>query len=291
MTKFLENKKVIHKFTKPIVVFYHGDCTDGFTAAWVAWKKFGNKAEYIAQSYSDPVPELKNKEIYTLDFTFEKPGATEKLIKQNKRVTSIDHHVSNKDIALSTYKPLYALHHSGCTLAWKYFFPEKPVPKFLLVVEDVDLWKNKIKDNTKLYSYLDLFDLNFETYSSLISDFEITAKRKKMLELGGIIDKYKAKMIASHIDKYAHLVKFSGYEVYAINSVDFASEIGAKIYKQSPPFAIIWKVDKNGGVAVSLRGDGSVNVSKIAAKYGGGGHHNSSAFRLESLKDIPWKNI
>lgn len=291
MTKFRENRKTVRQITKPIVVFYHADCTDGFTAAWVAWKKFGNKAEYIAQSYSDPPPVIKNKEIYTLDFTFEKPGAIEKFMKQNKRLTSIDHHISNKNITLSTYKPLYALHHSGCTLAWKYFFPNKPVPKFLLVVEDVDLWRNKIKGNTELYSYLDLFDFDFKNYSRVISDFEIPNKREKILRMGNTINKYKAKMIKRHINKYAHLVKFVGHEIYAINSADFASEIGHRLYTQFPPFAIIWKEDKRGGITVSLRGDGSVNIAKIAAKYGGGGHHNASAFRLKSFKDIPWKNI
>ncbi len=273
------------------MVFYHADCTDGFSAAWVAWKKFGNKAEYIAQQYHAPLPDLKNKEIYTLDFTFERPGDTEKLMSENIRLTSIDHHVSNKEIALKTYKPMYALHHSGCTLAWKYFFPDKPFPKFLLTVEDVDLWNNKIKDNTALYSYLDLFDFDFKVYSRLIAEYETASGRKKMIEMGKLIDKYKAKTIERHINKFAHQVLFEGYKVYVVNSNDFASEMGAKLYKLHPPFSIIWKQYKDGGVGVSLRGNGKVDLSKLSKKYGGGGHHNSAAFTLASLNDIPWKNI
>ena len=51
--------------------------------------------------------------------------------------------------------------------------------------------------------------------------------------------------------------------------------------------AIIWQEIKD-RVIVSLRGDGSVDCSVIAKKYGGGGHANSAAFRLKSLRDIPW---
>ena len=29
------------------VVIYHADCTDGFGAAYSAWKQLGNRAEYL----------------------------------------------------------------------------------------------------------------------------------------------------------------------------------------------------------------------------------------------------
>jgi len=34
-----------------IVVVYHKGCMDGFGAALVAWKKFGDQANYIPVSY------------------------------------------------------------------------------------------------------------------------------------------------------------------------------------------------------------------------------------------------
>ena len=33
--------------TKDIVIFYHKECQDGFSGAWVAWKKFGESADYV----------------------------------------------------------------------------------------------------------------------------------------------------------------------------------------------------------------------------------------------------
>ncbi len=41
---------------KDIVVIYHKHCPDGFGAAYAAWKKFGDAAEYLPASYGDPVP-------------------------------------------------------------------------------------------------------------------------------------------------------------------------------------------------------------------------------------------
>ena len=36
---------------KNIVVLYHADCLDGFGAAYAAWEKFGDTAEYIPVQY------------------------------------------------------------------------------------------------------------------------------------------------------------------------------------------------------------------------------------------------
>ena len=52
---------------KLIVVFYHAECTDGFTAAWAAWKKFGNRADYVPIFHITPPPlRLKNPQNYFL---------------------------------------------------------------------------------------------------------------------------------------------------------------------------------------------------------------------------------
>ena len=274
---------------KDTVVFYHGDCTDGFTAAWVAYQKFGNQAQYLSFFHEDEPPFLKGKTIYTLDMTFPEP-MTKRLMQDNLRVTAIDHHVSTKEVTLMTHQPSYALNHSGCVLAWKYFFPKKPVPKFLLAVEDIDLWCNKLPASKFLYSYLNLFNYKFQIWSKLIKDFEDPDKFKKIAETGSVLAKYENQIIEYNIRSNARLVNFEGYEVYAINTTDSSSKVGAKLCKVKPPLALIWREDKD-RVVVSLRGVGDIDCSVLAKKYGGGGHKYSAAFRLKSLKDIPWQAV
>jgi hypothetical protein len=56
--------KTTFNLTKNIIVFYHENCIDGFASAYVAWKKFKNKAEYIPLSHNnDPESILKNKKV------------------------------------------------------------------------------------------------------------------------------------------------------------------------------------------------------------------------------------
>ncbi len=287
MTKFLEQRKDKRSPERDIVVFYHADCTDGFTSAWVAWKKFGDTAEYIASFHDDEPVFLEGKEIYTIDITFPEV-VTMRLMKDNKRVTAIDHHISTKETTLITHKPSFSLDHSGSTLAWKYFFPDDQIPQFLLNVEDRDLWRKKIPSSPVLYAYLDLFDFNFEIWDKLIKDFEVLDKRNKILETGQLLLKYEEKRMDRHINKNAMLVVFEGHKTYAINESGYASQIGERLSEVLPPISIIWRQNKNGLIIVSLRGSGDVDVSELAKKYGGGGHKNSAAFRLNSLTEIPW---
>ena len=93
----MKNDNVKFKITKDIVVIYHGECSDGFSAAWVAWKKFGDNADYFGANHGEPIPDgLVDKEIYILDFSFPKEIMAE-VVKNNKKVTVIDHHKSAEE--------------------------------------------------------------------------------------------------------------------------------------------------------------------------------------------------
>ena len=70
----------------------------------------------------------------------------------------------------------------------------------------------------------------------------------------------------------------------------FVSEIGSELVKKLPPIGIIWSQRKD-KIVVSLRSNGKVDVSKLAKKFGGGGHKASAAFRLDLNQKLPWKII
>src|SRR3989338_204024 len=124
MTNLLEKrtkKKTGQRANKDIVVLYHGNCTDGFSAAWVAWKKFGNNAEYIGVGLDDaPLRGLINKEIYSLDFTYKAKYIPE-LLSRNKKLVVIDHHITNTETTKMAQDYLFDLTHSAAVLTWKYF--------------------------------------------------------------------------------------------------------------------------------------------------------------------------
>jgi len=98
-------------------------------------------------------------------------------------------------------------------------------------------------------------------------------------------------MMQEIVDDTARLVEFEGYKVYAVNAPHwYASGVCEILYKKHPPMAISWSYDKD-AIVVSLRSDGSVDVSRMAQKYGGGGHKSASGFQLKSLDKKPWKEI
>lgn len=42
---------------KPDLCIYHGNCDDGFGAAWAIWKRWGNEVAYIPGVYGKPLPD------------------------------------------------------------------------------------------------------------------------------------------------------------------------------------------------------------------------------------------
>ena len=282
--------------TKDIIVFYHGSCRDGFTAAWAAWKKFGDKADYIPLVWTslnpNQIPEIKNKEIYFLDFTpIEKDIF--RLIKENRLVVVVDHHISKEELIKKVPNSVYNNSHSGAVLAWKYFHPDKKVPQICLYVEDSDIWKWEISNSDKVLSYFDLKrEFDFSVWDSLASDLEDEVKQKEYEEKGAIIVLFRQKVVKEIIREHAQLVNFEGYEVYAVNGPRyFKSEIGNELAKMKPPFGIVWSYTPD-EISVSLRSiSDEFDVTAITSKFNGGGHKTASNFRLPLGAPLPWKVI
>lgn len=276
---------------KDILVFYHGDCPDGFGGAWAAWNKFGDSAEYIPAHHQQPLEEkITGKTIYFVDFVYQEP-IMKRLIADNVKVTAIDHHFSAGPVVKLTSDYLYEMEHSGSVLAWRYFHPDKPVPSLLKYVEDTDLWKFNMPDSRDLFAYLTLQNQNFETWSEMAKDFEIPENFNKYKEQGQLLTRYGEYLMGRLAEESAELVEFEGHKTYAINAPHFfASRLGEILYHKMPPMAIIWS-QIHGKITVSLRSDGSVDVSELAKRHGGGGHKSSSGFSFADVAERPWKKL
>lgn len=289
MTHFIEHRKKKRVSNKNIVVIYHSNCTDGFSGAWAAWKKLGKTADYFAWIHQTPLPLLKNKEIYFIDIC---PKAEElkRLSAANKRVVVIDHHINAKKDGKFAHEYIYALNHSGATLAWKYFHPEKVTPKLLRYAEDMDLWRFKLTHTEAISAYLDLFEFDFKLWSKLSRDLDNSKSIRSYLEKGRLLLRYEDKLIEDIISKTAIPVKFFGIRTLAVNSPVFTSGIGYELYSKKPPMGIIW-YERDGQIRISLRSNGKVNVAKLAEKFGGGGHKSSAGFAISVGKKLPWIRI
>lgn len=275
---------------KDIVVLYHADCTDGFGAAWAAWKKFGDRADYIGVYYSSPLPTgLTDKEIYTVDFVYS-VEITNELIKNNKRLTAIDHHKTGEESIRITKDYVFDNDHSGSVLSWHYFHPDKPLPKILSHIEDMDLWKFNVPFTKEIIALLDSLGYDFEDWDKIIKEAENPEIFKNLVLKGEVILKYQRTLMESILNNNTEEVEFEGYHALAVNSPVFNSQIGSELAKKAQ-VGIVWKQNEK-GIKFSLRSRDEIDVSEMAARFNdGGGHKNAAGFTLPLGAPLPWKVI
>lgn len=282
--------KKVQSTDTTIAVLYHADCKDGFGAAWAAWKKFGDTADYIPVFHGRPVPEgLCDKEVYMLDFTYPEE-ATRELMACNKRVTAIDHHVSEEKVTKLTDDYSFDLKHSGAVLAWKYFHPDDRVPELLSYIEDQDLLKFKLPGTLELSTYVNALEREFPIWDRLAREFEDPKRLARYADEGKLLVQYNDRLMRE-IAKDARLVSFAGQKVYAVNAPHrFASAIAQILYEKTL-FSVVW-CEKKDRIGVSLRSrQGKFDVSLVAQQFGGGGHPHSAGFSLPLDSKLPWKTI
>lgn len=278
---------------KKIIVVYHGGCADGFSGAWVARKKFGNKADYIGvrhvefENRTDFQFRARGNKFYFIDIVF--PENTMKQLMQTNDLTVIDHHISSRKRALAVPDHLFDLKHSGAVLAWKYFFPKKKIPQLLRYIEDRDLWSWKLSKSREIGSYLDLHEFSWKNWDQLARELESPISRKKAVEKGGLVRRIEKRLVGAMVHD-AGLVKFVGRTVYAVNAPVLHSEVGNELVSRRPPFSITWR-EQQDTIRVSLRSNGKYDVVKLAEKFGGGGHKAAAAFNVPIGKTFPWKRI
>ena len=263
------------------VVIYHAQCADGFGAAYAAWKYLGSKATYIACNHGDDPPDVKDKDVIILDFSF--PRSTLEEMNENANTLLVlDHHVSARDRLDDLSYTHFDMDQSGAMLTWRYFFPNTVPPDFIAYIQDRDLWQWKLQHSREFSAGLETVPFRFAFYKEL--------EKKEMLE--SLIQKGRCILEAENVQvericANAMAKKFLGYDVLVVNSCNYESQVGSQLAPHCD-FAVIWCYDhRQGDIRISLRSsaDGA-NVSVIATQFGGGGHAQAAGFRIASSREI-----
>lgn len=288
---------------RPLVI-YHDNCADGFGAAWAAWYKLGDNAEYLPMNYNDKRVELYDygnglsfpvslagRDIFILDFSF-KPEIVDAMLKVANHITWIDHHKT----AFEDYKLdptvrheatdpelnwTYVLdpNHSGCVLAWQHFNPELVTPIGLALIEDRDLWKWALTNTRDFATGLRSEPFSFERFNRVmwLPDETINAGRS----MNKLFDQQLTDVTKRPMPVDLYDVDDVMHGGLCVNCTpNFSSEAGNILAKQSETFGMTWVLSGDGHVHVSLRSVGEFDVSKIARNYGGGGHRNAAGFKV-----------
>jgi hypothetical protein len=280
-------------FDTQTVILYHGKCPDGFGAAYAAWKKFGDAATYLPVDHGDAPPEgLDGHDVYLVDFCYETAEQMDNLAKIAKRFVVLDHHRGSKSFIENAPEHVYDEQKSGATIAWSYFHPDTELPNLMRFLEDGDLYRYILPETRDIFTYLLVLPSEFSAWDSLALSLEDETERAGILATAHCYTEFFTALANSSIER-AKKVRFEGYEVYFATThpnITMKSYVGNELYKKLPPFALIATAHPN-GFGVSIRGNGSVDLSEIAKKYGGGGHPGSSGFFIPNGSEMPWTEI
>lgn len=294
-------------------VIYHGYCYDGLTAAWVAWTKLKNTAQYIPGFYGAPEPTFTEPtHIFIVDFSFSKE-VIEKWLNQGHKVTLLDHHQTAVDnlkeyFDSCTNKNLFYvldMSRSGAGIAWSYFYPTKNLPLLVQYVQDRDLWQFKFGNTSRhLYSYMQLriefsnsLDKQFEVIDMIHENLETYKQDSSVLEKGAVLSESYYKFCRNFAENRTMIeipgLEFPAFPVITTNKMfgsDTCSYICKELGYQASGYFFLEKPNQwNWG----MRSVGDIDVAELCKRYGGGGHKNASGFILKTPAPFPkeWRII
>lgn len=272
------------------VILFHGDCDDGFTSAFAAWKSLGKQAVYAPLQYgnwgifdtSDNLLEnLQGRDVWMIDFSVDRPMFMDITSVANS-FTLIDHHMTADDQLHGLPGFHYDANHAGCVLAWKHFHPNKEIPLFLKLIEDSDLGRFILPETIPFIYSLRSAKRDFNLMDKMMLDAEV----HKMVERGTAIASYMQHQIKEVLHS-ASKVEMAGANGLLINATRLVlAEVTLYLqqYQQlHGKFVALWHTDSAGRVTCSLRSDGSIDVASLAEQFGGGGNAYAAACRFPNI--------
>lgn len=273
---------------KDIVILYHADCPDGFGSAFAAWKKFGDAASYVPVRFHDTLPiDATGKEVYIIDFSYP-ANEIRHADSVAKKLVTLDHHIGAQADTEAAREHVFDNDRSGATIAWNYFHPNVPTPRLFAYLEDNDLWRFTLPHSKEVSIYLGTEPRDFIRWDELLKLFQDEAAFQTFVMKGSTYREY-GDILYERLAAGAEEVEFAGYRVLAVNAPRiFRSQLGHILAKRRGPFGIVWYYH-SGVWHLSLRGDGTVNLSEIAKQFGGNGHHNAAAIDVPFDRPLPFK--
>ncbi len=295
--------------------FIHND-HDGRCAGSILYNKLGAGAieptDFIEMDYKKRIPvELisKDERVYFLDYSFSKENIDQlKHIYDNitEYITWIDHHATsvetiknNKWIEKSKINIFVQEGISGAGLTYIYlnrlnvtpltFAESDKIPYYLKLIDDFDCWKLKmIPESTYLKLAIDSFKVKNATapiWRNMYMNEESILQPNNidfgLLKEGRIINRYVEAFNKEYLDNNGYESEIDGHKCYVVNIDSNSWVFGDLINKYD--VVLIWTFDGEVYDYSIYSANKSIDCSKIASRYGGGGHPGASGFTQPEL--------
>jgi oligoribonuclease NrnB/cAMP/cGMP phosphodiesterase (DHH superfamily) len=223
------------------------------------------------------------EEIIFVDFC-PKAATVQQLLAYGIKVVILDHHKSAKEDAeklegLEGLDLNFDMNKSGAMMAWDYFRGE--APKLVHHVQDRDLWQWKLDYTREIMAWLGAWaETNDpQSYLDAILKFEFT--ENEIIEVGSML----TAQMDSAVQKMASAFRYAEIPGHGrgivVNAGVYQSEVCEYLYnRHEVPFVVAYAGTRGGQFSLSFRSKQgaahSLDVTKIAAEFGGGGHANAA---------------
>lgn len=261
---------------------YHGNCTDGFGAAWALRFSTGNDGkdiEFYKGFYDQPMPDalVTDRDVIMLDFSY-KRNVILKMAKLAKSILIIDHHkTAEADLVdlPDNVTVIFDMSKSGAMLSWEYFNPDEPAPSLIYHIQDRDLWKFELDFTKEVLAAVFTYEYDFKVWDRLMN-----THTSALASEGIVADRKHLKDAEEIIKSSAYLDVIAGWLVPVLNAPRMYSSDLSSIKGVDEPFvACYWDTEK--GRTYSLRShENGLDVSEIAIQFGGGGHKHAAGFSV-----------
>lgn len=296
--------------TNRTICIYHGNCADGFTAAWAVWRALGDHVKYLPGVYGKAPPDVAGADVIMVDFSYKRP-VLEAMAASAQSLLILDHHktaaadLAGFGIDMSAWKPpfgwdrhalnvhqdacenaypsvyqIFDMNRSGAQIAWDFFHPDKPRPKLVDYVADRDLWRFDLPESRAIAAWVFSHHYGFADWDHLAKTLGGIGFGRAADE-GAAIERKHFKDIRELLKVTRRSMVIGGHRVPVANLPYTMASDAAGEMADSAPFAASY-YDRPDARVFSLRsrGDGGLDVAAIAASYGGGGHRNASGFQM-----------
>jgi len=283
-----------------IKIFYHSADFDGKASAAIvhqyciikrkpAWLIGINYGYDFKESVLSEL--ISGDEIYVVDFSFT-PEEFKILKEKTKSITWIDHHktiIENKnyeDLKIPGIR--FDGQKAACELTWEYLFPTSECPLGIKLLSWYDIWAHYLDERILPFQYgLRIYNTDVIKGKKEIWDpilFQDNSFISKIVEEGKIVLRYIEQEFKEYAKVYSYETIFEGLKILVCNRGKAGFKLFDSVFDPIKHDAVITFVYHNGGWNFSMYSSKKeIDCSKIAKKYGGGGHKSACGWRMNKL--------
>jgi oligoribonuclease NrnB/cAMP/cGMP phosphodiesterase (DHH superfamily) len=199
-------------------------------------------------------------------------------------IVVIDHHKTAQAECEGLPFCIFDMDESGASLAWKHYFPNKPLPRLIRYIKDRDLWRFTEPHSEAINAFIQSHEMSIAEYDVLARDLETEMGFYDALVGGQAIERYKKNLVNRICDTAA----FDKNGIPTVNTNVLFSEVPHELCRRYPnaPYAQYYTENLAKNLRVwGARSIGDFDVSEVAKQNGGGGHKNAAGWQ-QSLSEL-----